>query len=397
MDTTNLKQRSDAHVLNTYGDRNLAFVRGEAATLWDVDGKEYIDCFAGIAVCNLGHCHPAVTRALQEQAATLVHVSNLFHIAPQVALAELLCAHSFADKWFFCNGGAEANEAAIKLTRRYWAEQGTPKPEIVTAHASFHGRTMATLTATGQKKVQQGFAPLLPGFHYVAFGDLEALENAITPAVGAVMLEPIQGEGGVRCATKEYWRGVRKLCDKKNVLLILDEVQTGMGRTGKLFAHEHYGITPDIMCLAKGLGNGVPIGAMGCTDKAAAGFGPGAHGCTFGGNYLSSAAAIAVMKTLTAPGFLDNAAALGTHFQQGLEALAAGHDGIVEVRGKGLILGVECKEPVAPLLGKMIEGGIICGPAGPNVLRFLPPLVITKKQLDRALSVLGESLGALGW
>lgn len=397
MKTEEIKSLNDQYVINTYGARKLALTRGEGVRLWDADGKEYLDCFSGIAVCNLGHCHPAVTQAICDQAAKLVHVSNLYYIEPQVQLAELLSSLCFARKWFFCNGGAEANEAAIKLARRYWVQKGTPKPFIVTAEQSFHGRTLATITATGQPKYQKGFEPLPQGFKYVPFNDLAALEAAITPDVGAVLIEPIQGEGGVRMPELGYLQAVRKLCTEKNVLLIFDEVQTGLGRTGVLFAHQDYGITPDIMTLAKGLANGVPIGAMGCTDEAASGFEPGMHACTFGGNPLSTAASLATIRALTEPGFISNAAQVGVYFFHLLDKLAAEHATIVNVRGKGLMVGVEFKDAVAPLIGKLLDAGIICGPAGPNVLRFLPPLIITKEQVEQVVSKLAACLGELGW
>lgn len=395
--TDEIKALNDAHIINTYGARNVAISRGEGMRLWDAEGKEYLDFFAGIAVCNLGHCHPEVTQAICDQAKKLVHVSNLYYIEPQTLLAAALSKHSFAEKWFFCNGGAEANEAAIKLARRYWHKQGTPKPHIVTAHASFHGRTLATVTATGQPKYHDGFHPMMPGFSYVPFGDLLALEEAITPDVGALLLEPIQGEGGVRTPPEGYWAAVRKLCDERGVLLILDEVQTGLGRTGSLFAHQGYGVTPDIMTLAKGLGNGVPIGAMGCTDKVAVGFEPGSHACTFGGNPLSAAAAVATVRALTAPGFLESAAASGAYLFQELGKVAAAFASITEVRGKGLMVGIEFDQPVAPLTKILIGAGIICGPAGPNVLRFLPPLIVEKDHIDRMIAILKTCLGELKW
>lgn len=395
--TDEIKALNDAHVINTYGERTVALSRGEGMLLWDAEGKEYLDFFAGIAVCNLGHCHPAVTQAICDQAKKLVHVSNLYYIEAQTLLAAALCKHSFAEKWFFCNGGAEANEAAIKLARRYWEKQGTPKPGIVTAQQSFHGRTIATVTATGQPKYHDGFQPLVPGFSYVPYNDLAALEAAITPDVGAVLLEPIQGEGGVRVPDEAYWKQVRQLCDDKNVLLILDEVQTGLGRTGPLFAHQGYGITPDIMTLAKGLGNGVPIGAMGCTDGVATGFDVGSHACTFGGNPLSAAAAVATINALTAPGFLEAAQERSTYLFAKLADVAASCDAVVEVRGKGLMVGIEFDQPVAPLVKTLIESGVICGPAGPNVLRFLPPLIVEESHIDRVISLLKASLGALKW
>jgi len=395
--TEEIRALNDAHVINTYGTRNIALSRGEGMRLWDAEGKEYLDFFAGIAVCNLGHCHPEVTQAICDQAKKLVHVSNLYYIEPQTLLATALSKHSFAERWFFCNGGAEANEAAIKLARRYWHKQGTPKPHIITANASFHGRTLATVTATGQPKYHEGFAPLMPGFSYVPFGDLDALAAAITPDVGAILLEPIQGEGGVRTPPADYWPAVRKLCDDRGILLILDEVQTGLGRTGPLFAHQGYGITPDIMTLAKGLGNGVPIGAMGCTAAVAGGFEPGSHACTFGGNPLSSAAAVATLHALTAPGFLDAAAESGAYLFEQLRQVATDVEAIVEVRGRGLMAGVEFDRPVAPLVANLIASGIVCGPAGPNVLRFLPPLIVEKEHIDRMIALLRACLGELKW
>lgn len=397
MNTEQIKALNDAHVINTYGARKLAIVRGEGARLWDADGREYLDFFAGIAVCNLGHCHPGVTEAICRQAATLVHVSNLYYIEPQARLAELLSRNSFADRWFFCNGGAEANEAAIKIARRFWAEQGTPRPGVVTAEHSFHGRTLATITATGQPKYQKGFEPLLPGVSYVPYDDLAALEAALTPEVGMVLLEPIQGEGGVRVPAPGYLRGVRELCDRTDTLLAFDEVQTGLGRTGTLFAYEHEGVTPDIMTLAKGLGNGVPIGAMGCTERVSAGFAPGSHAATFGGNPLSTAAAVATMEALTAPGFVGAAAAKGERLFAALRVLAAKHPKIVEVRGRGLMVGIECADPVTPAISALLDAGIICGPAGPNVIRFLPPLIVSEGDIDHAVNALDRVLGELGW
>ncbi|NLV43349.1 MAG: acetylornithine transaminase [Candidatus Hydrogenedentes bacterium] len=397
MNTEEITQLNEQHVINTYGQRKLALVRGEGARVWDAEGREYLDFFAGIAVCNLGHCHPTVTEAICRQAQTLVHISNLYYIEPQVKLAALLSHHSFADKWFFCNSGTEANEAAIKLARRYWSVKGTPKPEIITAEHSFHGRTLGALSATGQPKYHQGFEPLLPDMKYVPYNDLQALEAAITDRTGMVLLEPIQGEGGVRVPDPGYLAGVRNLCTEKNVLLAFDEVQAGLGRTGKLFAQEHEQVTPDIMTLAKGLGNGVPIGALGCTNAVAEGFAPGAHACTFGGNPLSAAAALATMEVLTSPGFIEAAAETGAYFLGMLAAVAGDHAAIRQVRGRGLMLGVEFDRPVAPLIEALLDAGIICGPAGPNVLRFLPPLIVEKPAVDCVIAALEACLEELGW
>jgi len=392
MTTDEIKALNEAHVINTYGERKLAFVRGEGMSLWDAEGREYLDFFAGIAVVGLGHCHPAVTEAIQAQAQTLVHVSNLYHIEPQAELAKLLCDHSFADKWFFCNSGAESIESAIKLARRYWSQKKTPKPTIITANQSFHGRTSGALMATGQPKYQEGFEPLLEGFKYVDYDDIDALTEALTADVGAVLVEPVQGEGGVQIPAADYFAKVRSLCDEKDVLLILDEVQTGLGRTGTLFAHTQDGITPDIMTIAKALGNGVPIGALGCTEEVASGFSVGSHASTFGGNPLCSAAAVATLRTLTEPGFMEKVAGAGTHFSASLNVLKSKHGAIVEVRAKGLMIGIEMTKTVAPLIGALLEEGIVCGPAGPNVLRFLPPLIVSFEEIDRVVAALDGAL-----
>jgi predicted acetylornithine/succinylornithine family transaminase len=394
MNTAEIKSLNDKYIINSYGAKKLALTRGEGARLWDADGKEYLDFFAGIAVVNLGHCHPEVTEAIREQAGKLVHISNLYFIEPQVKLAELLSEHTFADRWFFCNGGAEANEAALKIARKYWYEKGLYKPTLLAAKQSFHGRTLATITATGQPKYQKGFAPLVPNIRHFPYDDIDALREEITPDVGAILLEPIQGEGGVRVPKDDYLKRVRELCDEKGVLLIFDEVQTGLGRTGKLFGHEHSGISPDIMTLAKGLGNGVPIGAMGCTEEVSSGFTPGSHACTFGGNPLCTAAAIATIKALTRPGFIEHAAKTGAYFFDKLRALATKRSEIVDVRGKGLLVGVELKDAVAPVISKLLDMGIVCGPAGPNVLRFIPPLIVTNADVDRVVAALDAALGA---
>ncbi len=394
MTTAEIQALNDAHIINTYGTRKIAMQRGDGMRLWDADGREYLDFFAGIAVVNLGHCPASVTEAITEQARTLVHVSNLYYIEPQVKLAALLCEKTFADQWFFCNSGAESVEAAIKLARRYWAQKGTPKPVILSANESFHGRTIGAVTATGQPKYHEGFEPMLSDMGKFDYGDIAALEAAVTDKVGAVLLEPIQGEGGVRIPPKGYLEAVRKLCDDKGILLIFDEVQTGLGRTGSLFAHTQCGVTPDIMTVAKGLGNGVPIGALGCTAEAATGFSVGSHAATFGGNPLCSAAALATVTALTEPGFFEAAAEVGAYFAEGLRGLAEKFDTILEVRAAGLMIGVEMTKPVGPLVAAMIDSGVICGPAGPNVLRFLPPLIVSKEDIDTVLSKLETELGA---
>ncbi|HPP58261.1 MAG TPA: aspartate aminotransferase family protein [Candidatus Hydrogenedens sp.] len=397
MTNDELRTLADTYLINTYGSRTLALVRGQGTHVWDADGKEYIDLFSGIAVCNLGHCHPKVTKAIVDQAQKLIHVSNLYNIEPQILLAKKLSDLCFAKKWFFCNGGAEANESAIKIARRYWTVKGLYKPNIITAEQSFHGRTLATITATGQPKYHKGFEPMVPGFTYVPYNDTEAIEKALSPATGAILLEPIQGEGGIRMPSPNYLKEVREICNKHQVLLIFDEVQTGLGRTGYMFAHQAFDVTPDIMTLAKGLANGVPIGAMGCTEEIAQGFSPGAHACTFGGNPLSTATALAVVEELSNPTFLENVRALGKCFITGLSKIAEVHRKIKEVRGQGLMIGVEFDEPVTPLINQMFSRGFICGSAGPHVLRFLPPLIVEQQELTQALHALEQSLGELGW
>ena len=316
MDTKKFFDDSNTYIMNTYGRYPVVLRKGRGMKVWSSEGKEYLDFVAGVAVDILGHCHPRVVVAIQKQAQRLIHVSNYYFIEPQIKLAKLLVQHSYADKVFFCNSGAEAIEAAIKLARKYVKEQVNPERfEIITAEGSFHGRTYAALSATGQEKFHKGFEPLVPGFVHIPYNDIAALKNAVTEKTCAVLLEPIQGEGGVRVPDQDYLKQVRDLCNENNLLLILDEVQTGMGRTGKLFAYEHFGITPDIMTIAKGLGGGVPIGAMLATDKVAAGFQPGNHASTFGGNPLVCAAAVATIETLLEDGFiLDQCKRMNKYF-----------------------------------------------------------------------------------
>ncbi len=397
MTNEEIRALADKYLVNTYGSRKICFVRGQGTHLWDADGKEYIDLFSGIAVCVLGHSHPKIAEAISTQAKKLLHVSNLYNIEPQVLLAKKLSELSFAKKWFFCNSGAEANEAGIKLARRYWYVKGTSKPHIITAENSFHGRTLATITATAQVKYHQGFEPLVPGFSYVPYNDVSALEKAIIPQTGAILLEPIQGEGGVITPSENYLKEVRQLCNEKDILLIFDEVQTGMGRTGNLFAHQGYSVEPDIITLAKGLANGVPIGALGCTEEVSQGFSPGMHASTFGGNPLATTTALAVLDEITKPGFLDEVKSKGEFFLTGLKNIAKSHPKIKDVRGRGLMIGVEFDEAVSPIVSKLAEKGIICGSAGPNVLRFLPPLIIEKEEIALALEILETTLGELGW
>jgi acetylornithine aminotransferase len=383
-------EKSDKYIMKTYGRYPIAPVRGEGCRLWDADGKEYLDFLAGVAVNNLGHCHPRVVKALQEQAATLIHCSNYYQIPQQIELAELLCSHSFADKAFFCNSGAEANEAAIKLARKY-SRETFDNPErygIITAAESFHGRTMATVSATGQEKVQRFFDPLLHGFCHVPFNDLTALEAAVTPQTCAVMLEPIQGEGGINIPSVEYMQGVRELCDRHQLLLILDEVQVGMGRTGKLFAYEHFGITPDIMTLAKALAGGAPIGTMLAKDGVAASFVPGTHGSTFGGNPLVTAAGVATVRAILEEGLLNRAEEMGEYLHGELEALGKRYPFVKEVRGIGLMIGMSLAIPGGDIVKKGHERGLLLNVTHDTVLRFVPPLTVSKQEVNQMVQVL---------
>jgi len=384
---------ADKYLFPTYKRPPFALVKGEGCRVWDESGKEYLDFVGGIAVCALGHSSPIVTKALEEQSRTLVHVSNLYYTRPQVELARLLVESSFADRVFFCNSGAEANEAAIKIARRYKREKlGPGKHTIICMQGSFHGRTMATLSATGQAKVQIGYDPLLEGFKFVPFNDLNALRNAVDDTVCAVMLEPIQGEGGIVVPHPDYLKGVKEICRDKGALLIFDEIQTGMGRTGRLFAYEHFGVSPDIMSLAKALGNGLPIGAMLSTEALSSAFGPGSHASTFGGTPLVTAVSKAVLSSLLNDGWLGHCRDMGTYFRTRLEELKKRHSCIKEVRGLGLIIGVELDRPGAPVLEACVQRGFLINCAQEKVLRFVPPLVVTKKEIDQLIEVLDAVL-----
>jgi len=382
-------EKADKYIMKTYGRYPLVPVKGEGCYLWDADGKRYLDFLAGVAVNNLGHCHPAVVAALAKQAAELIHCSNYYHIPQQIELAELLCGLSFADKAFFCNSGAEANEAAIKLARKYSREKfGLDRYEIITALASFHGRTMATVSATGQEKVQKFFDPLLHGFRHVPFNDAAALKAAISPVTCAVMLEPIQGEGGVVIPDAGYMQEVRQICNENNLILIFDEVQVGMGRTGKMFAHEHFGIVPDIMTLAKALAGGAPIGTMLATDELATAFTPGTHGSTFGGNPLVTAAGVATVRAIMEEGILNHCEEIGEYLTGELEALMHKFPAIItQVRGIGLMIGVELALPGADIVKKALERGLLLNCAQEKVLRFVPPLIVGKKEVDEMIAI----------
>jgi len=389
--TSNLIERADQVMAATYKRFPIVLTRGEGCTLFDEKGDAYTDFVAGIAVCNLGHAHPGVAEAVADQARCLVHVSNLYYTVPQTELAEWLVEHSFADRAFFCNSGAEANEAAIKLARKYSKDRGAPERfRIITMEGSFHGRTMATLSASGQSKIHKGFEPLVDGFDIVPFNDLEAVRNAITGETCAVMLEPIQGEGGVQCPGPGYLEDLRKLCDKHGLLLIFDEVQTGMGRTGKLFAHEHFGMTPDIMTVAKALANGLPMGAMLAREDVAASLTAGSHASTFGGTPLVAAAALTVVKSLVGEGVLQNCERVGAYFKDRLLELKAKYAFIQEVRGEGLLLGLDLAVDGVPVVKACMDRGFLINCTQEHILRFIPPLIIQEGQIDSLIECLGS-------
>ena len=390
-----IKETTGRAMMNTYGRYDLALVRGQGAVVYDPEGKEYLDFVAGLAVAGLGHAHPKVAEAVAGQARRLVHVSNLYFTEPQARLAEALTEKSFADRVFFCNSGAEANEAAIKLARKYSADKyGPGRYKILTMENSFHGRTLATLSATAQEKIHKGFEPLVDGFAYLPWSDSAALERALADDVCALMIEPIQGEGGVNEPADGYLNRAAELCRARDVLLIFDEVQVGMGRTGTLFAYQNFGVEPDVMTLAKALANGLPIGAMLAREEAARAFGPGTHATTFGGTPLVSAAALAVLETMLAPGFMDQVVRVGVYFRNLLEGLAERHDFIRQIRGRGLILALELTFPGGGAVSELMRRGFLINCTQETVLRFLPPLIITEAEVDRLLPALEETLVA---
>ena len=384
------------HVAQTYGRYPIALVRGKGTKVWDASGKKYIDFVTGLAVDNLGHCPPAVVNAIRKQAGKLLHVSNLYHIEPQSQLAADLTRLSFADKFFFCNSGTEANEAAIKLARKWFDDNGQPeRHEIITMNNSFHGRTMASLSATAQKKYHAGFDPLLPGFKYVPFNSIQPIKNATTRKTCAVLVEPIQGEGGVNLADKAYFKALRRLCDEKKILLIFDEVQTGFGRTGPLFAYESYGMKPDMITLAKALGGGMAIGAMGGTNRVMKSLVPGTHAATFGGNPLACAASLASLKAITKNGFLQRASSTGDYFLEQLHKLKKNFPIVRDARGAGLMLALELDRPGVAVVTKCMAEGLLINCIQPNTLRFLPPLIITRKEINLLIKTLSKILSKM--
>jgi acetylornithine/N-succinyldiaminopimelate aminotransferase len=392
-DTKTLLDLANRYLMQNYARAPLCLVRGDGVRVWDTDGKEYLDFVAGIAVDALGHSHPKIVGAIREQATTLLHVSNLYQIPSQIHLAKLLCDHSFADRVFFCNSGAEANEAAIKLARKYASETlATDRVEIITMRGAFHGRTLGALSATPNEKYQHGFGPLVPGFKYVPFGDLAAVERAVDSRTAAILVEPIQGEGGVHVAPDGYLAGLRRICDASGALLIFDEVQTGLGRTGRLWAHQHWDVKPDVMTLAKALGSGIPIGAMLATEACARMMLAGSHGSTFGGNPFATAVGVATVTTLLEDKLADRADRVGAYLMEGLRSLARRVPAITAIRGKGLLVGVDLDRPAGEVVAGCRAQGLLVLTAGDKILRLTPPLIIEEADVDRALTILARVL-----
>ncbi|MBW2177169.1 MAG: acetylornithine transaminase [Deltaproteobacteria bacterium] len=396
MNSAETMKTADSVITATYKRFPVVFSKGRGATLWDPEGRAFLDFVAGIAVCNLGHSHPGVARAVAEQAKNLLHVSNLYYTVPQTRLAAWLVGNSFADRVFFCNSGAEANEAAIKLCRKYFSDKGQPQRfKIIAMERSFHGRTMAALSATGQDKIKKGFSPVLAGFDFVPFNDIQALKAKVDAETAAVLLEPIQGEGGIRCPSPGYLEAVRELCDATGMLMVFDEVQTGMGRTGKLFAYEHFNMVPDIMTLAKALGNGLPIGAMLAKEGVAEAFGVGAHATTFGGTPIVTAAALAVVTTMEQERIVEKCRVTGAYFKGRLAVLAKQHAIVEDVRGEGLLLGMKLKGDGDAVVKTCMEKGFLINCIQGNILRFSPPLIIQEKEIDSLVVCLDEILGTI--
>ncbi len=390
-------EAASPHVMNTYGRVPIALERGQGCRVWDVNGKEYLDGLGGIAVNTLGHNHPRFVPALQEQIAKLIHTSNYYHVPGQEQLAARLVALSGMSKVFFCNSGLEANEAAIKIARKFGVDKGIASPEIVVYDKAFHGRSIATMSATGNPKIRSGFGPLVEGFIRVPLNDIEAIKQATegNPNVVAVFFETIQGEGGINPARAEYLRDLRTLCDERGWLMMIDEVQCGMGRTGKWFAHQWAGIVPDVMPLAKGLGSGVPIGAVVAGPKAADVLQPGNHGTTFGGNQLAMRAGVETIRIMEEDGLLENAATVGAHLKAGLERALGGLPGVKEIRGQGLMLGVELDRPCGALVGQAAEAGLLLSVTADSVIRIVPPLILTTTEADEIVARLAPLVQAL--
>ncbi len=389
-------EQSDQFICETYKRFHIAIIKGKGCKLWDSEGRCYTDFVSGIAVCNLGHAHPKVSKAISKQADRLLHVSNLYYTLPQAKLASWLAEHSFADRVFFCNSGAEANEAAIKIARRYFKKKKeSGRYRIISMLNSFHGRTMATLSATGQDKIKRDFDPLLKGFDFVPFNDVDALYREIESSTCAVMVEPIQGEGGVRCPDPAYLKTIRQICDETGVLLIFDEIQTGIGRTGSLFAYEQFDVEPDIITLAKALANGLPIGAMLAKKHVASAFGPGSHATTFGGTPIVTAASLEVVKVLEEEKIIDHCRKVGSYFKEKLLWLKKRHRSITDVRGSGLLLAIELKLDGGPIVAKCLEKGFLINCVQENVLRFIPPLIIRTGDIDALVACLDDIFSSI--
>ncbi len=387
------KELASKYLVGNYGERTVVLARGKGTRVWDADGREYLDFLAGISVNNLGHCHPAVVAAIQKQSAELMHCSNLYLIPQQAELAEKLCNLSFADRCFFANSGGEANEAAIKLARLYSKTKfGPGRHEIITFRNSFHGRTIATITATGQDKVQKGFEPLLEGFHYATFNNLPSVTNLMSERTCAVMIEPVQGEGGVTAVDNEFLVGLRKECTARNILLIFDEVQCGMARTGRMFAYQNYNVEPDVMTLAKALGNGMPISALLTRSDISEVFTPGTHGTTFGGNPLAMAAGLAVVDTMVSENIPARALETGDYFRGQITKRLGDFPNVEGLRGLGLMVGIVLNHPGAPVIKECLNRGLLLNCTMVNVLRLLPPLVVTREECDQAVDILCEVL-----
>ncbi|WP_373048921.1 acetylornithine transaminase [Vulgatibacter sp.] len=388
-----LAARAQRVLVGNYKQQPIAVVRGEGVHVWDADGKRYLDFIAGIATTSLGHCHPKVLAALEKQAKQLWHASNVFYTEPQIELAERLTGASFAERVFFCNSGAEANEAALKLTRRFQRDRGEDRFEIIAFESSFHGRTLFTVSATGQPKYWKGFEPMVPGVKHARYGDIESVRALVTRQTAAIIVEPMQGEGGVRPAPAGFLKALRALCDGEGILLVFDEVQTGMGRTGKLFGYEHHGVAPDLMTLAKALGNGIPIGAMLTTEAIAKSLVPGTHASTFGGNPLAAACATAVFDELTTGGVLEHAQIAGEYLAGRLGDMARRlGDRVVETRGQGLLRGIELPGEAGKVIGRCRELGLLVNAAGERVVRLAPPLVVEHVQIDEAVDVIERAI-----
>ena len=382
-------ERAKAHLLQNYRTQPVVIDRGQGTRVWDADGKSYLDLLGGIATCALGHCHPEVVKALKAQADKLWHISNVFYSQPQIDLAEMLTSATGLERAFFCNSGAEANEAMLKLARKVQKDRGqADRFEVICFENSFHGRTLATVTATGQTKYQKGFEPLPPGFLHVPYGELEAVKGAISPRTAAILVEPIQGEGGVRPAPEGFLRGLRALCDQHGLLLLVDEIQTGMGRTGKLFAFQHEDVRPDAISIAKALGNGIPIGAMLCSEAAGKSLPAGTHGSTFGGNLLAVEAAKATFRLIADPKMLQQVAEKGEYLLGQARQLLQKHpQRLVAVRGRGLLVGVEVTGDAGQVVTRCREGGLLVNLAGDRTVRFAPPFIVTREELDEGLRI----------